>query len=306
MWINELTKRMGIQSANRHFVLGVVFAILSSACIGFTFLFSKVLLSTINTRSFISLWMLVSGIYVTILGGTKRIVVLPRKNSGRLGLISLGLFEIVGSSCVFTAIKLAPKPAVVSFLARFNVLFALLFSVFFLKERIELIAMGGVGLMLTGGLYLSYTSGDVGWILFLLILSMSIVFAASLIVAKRVTKVSNPVTMLITRNLIASLGTFIFLPGPFILPSVNGWGLLIIGAFIGPFCGFLFLYMALDRIDAWLVSILTMTQSIFVTIYDWLFLDRTLTTVQLLAGILVLFGAYIIIKSSLRRPPTVM
>jgi len=160
--------------------------------------------------------------------------------------------------------------------------------------------------MLVGGLYLSYTSGGVGWILLLITFVMSIAFAASLIAAKRVTRESNPIMMLISRNFVTSLGTFMILPGPFNFPSINAWGLIIIGAFLGPFCGFLFLYMALDRIDAWIVSILTMTQAIFVTIYDWLFLGRTLTTVQLLAGILVLFGAYIIIKSSLKRSTTVV
>lgn len=306
MCMNKTSKRLRILSTNRHIVLGVVYAILSSACIGFTYLFSKVILATINTRSFITFWMLVSGVYVTVLGGMKRQVVLPKKNSARLGLISLGFIEIVGASCLFFAISMAPKPAVVSFLARFHIVIALFFSVFILKERMELIAVGGIGLMLVGGLYLSYTSGGVGWILLLITFVMSIAFAASLIVAKRVTRESNPFTMLISRNFITSLGTFIILPGPFIFPSLDTWELIVIGAFLGPFCGFLFLYMALDRIDAWIVSILTMTQAIFVTIYDWLFLGRTLTTVQLLAGILVLFGAYIIIKSSLKRSTTVV
>jgi drug/metabolite transporter (DMT)-like permease len=301
--VDNMLERMRNQLTSRRYVLGIVYAILSSACIGFTYLFSKVILSTINTRSFITLWMLVGGIYVTVLGGMKKQIDLPKKKSALLGLLSLGLFEIVGASCFFTAIDLTSKPAVVSFLARFHIIFALFFSVLILKERMELIAVGGAGLMLAGGLYLSYTSGSIGWTLLILTFVMSIAFAGSLIAGKWVTKESNPMMMLISRNFVASLGTFIILPGPFNFPSLHTLGLVAIGAFLGPFCGFLLIYMALDRIDAWLVSILTITQAIFVTIYDWVFLGRTLTLVQILAGILVLFGASIIISSSRNKQP---
>ncbi|NIM95986.1 MAG: EamA family transporter [Anaerolineales bacterium] len=297
--ISNLTQKQDL-------IIGFSFATLSAACIGGTYLFSKVALSTTNTRSFISIWMLMGAVYVFAAAIIKRKLIFPQKRSIWLGLISLGLFEIISSSAFFTAISLASQPAIVAFLARFTSLFGLIMSVIILKERMNLTALAGTVIILVGGFSLSYVSGTIGWTLLLLNIIMSISVAASLIVGKVIIEETNPYMMLLFRNVITAIGTFLILPGPFEIPPLSTLGVMAVGAFIGPFLGFLFLYMALDHIDAWMVSIFTMTQPLFVALYDWAFLGSVLTWTQLLAGIVILLGTYLIIRSSIRHalPPS--
>jgi drug/metabolite transporter (DMT)-like permease len=278
--------------------VGILFAILGSALIGCTYLFSKVALATINTRTFIPLWMLTGGIYVAIAGALKGQITIPPSNFTRLGLVSLGIFEILGASSFFTAITMAPQPAIVAFLARFSVPIALILSLLILKERLKPNAVGGVILIIVGSLFLTYKSGSVGWVLLLLAGALSISGAASLIVGKKVVKQSNPFMMLITRNMVTALGVVLILPGSIQLPPLEIFGVILLGALFGPCCGFLCLYMALDRIDAWLVSVFMMTQPLFVSIYDWVFLGDALSPAQLVIGFMILFGGYLVIKST--------
>lgn len=278
--------------------IGPTLAILSAAFLGGTFLFSKIALREINTRSFLVFWMLIGAAYAALACVLRRQITLPHNWLTRLGLLSLGLLEIVISYSFFTAIRLAPQPAVVAFLTQLSTVFSTALSVLVLRERVTPQAGVGAFLAIVGSLMLSYASGSLGWILTLLVGVATIMSAVSLLLGKIMVQHSDPLVMLVARNLVTAVGAFLVLPGALQIPSLNLWAVLAAGAFVGPFCGFLFRYMALARIDAWRVAVFATTVPLFVSIYDWLFLGNLLTPAQIVAGLLVLSGALLVTKRS--------
>lgn len=280
-------------------VIDYSFGILSAAFLGATYLFSKVALREMNTRSFLVFWMLIGGVYAALTCVLRRHGILAHGGFTWLGLLGLGLLEIVTSYAFFTAIRLAPQPAVVAFLAQFSIVFSLVLSVLVLKEHLTAKPAFGALLVIIGNLALSYASGPIGWVLVVLMGIATVTLAISLLLSKIVVQHSDPLLMLVFRNLVTAVGAFLVLPGPLQFPALNLWVILATGAFFGPFCGFLFRYMALARIDAWMVAVFAMTVPLFVSTYDWLFLGNLLTPPQILAGFLVLSGALLVSKTSL-------
>jgi drug/metabolite transporter (DMT)-like permease len=283
---------------NHRGATGVMFAILSPVFLGGTFLFSKIALNELNTRSFLLFWMLTGGIYTGLACIYKRDVTIPKKWLLRIGLIGLGLVEILISSTLFTAVKLAPQPSVVAFLAQFSMVLTVILSVLILKERIRSGAIAGIILLIIGVIILSYTSGAIGWNLLSLVAFSTTGLAVAVLLSKILVQHSSPLIMLMFRNLITAFGGFLVLPGELQFPSMQVWLALAAGALVGPFCGFLFRYLALEQADAWVVATCAMTVPLFVSCYEWIFLGNPLTPSQLFAGLIILSGSFLVAKIS--------
>ncbi len=271
---------------------GILLALASAAAQGFTFLFSKVALGELNTRTFVFFWMFSAGLYATV--GS-----LPHRHHTRslnryawFLLIVTGLFNVISSYFFFTAINLSPQPALVSFLGQLTIIPSIAVSVLVLKEKITRSAAFGIFVLLTGTVFLTYVSGAIGWQLLALAAAFSLVNGLQLLTNKLAAATVRPVVIVAARAWISSIGAFIFFTGALGLPSADTWLVLAAGAFFGPFLSFVLFYSALHKVEAWIVASLSTAVPLFAAIYDAVLLGRPMTTLELLAGLLVVLGAF--------------
>jgi drug/metabolite transporter (DMT)-like permease len=283
---------------------GIILTFASTAFLGFTFLFSKIALDELNTRSFVFFWMLHAALYATV--GTVPLRQHTRSLNRRAWtlLILTGIANLISSYFFFTAIDISPQPALVSFLAQLIIIPSLAVSLFILKEKIAPRAYLGIMILVTGALLLTYVSGPLGWQLLALVVVFSLANGFQLLLNKLAVAFVEPIVIVAVRAWISSLGAFVFFSGIFGLPSTATWLVLATGAFFGPFLSFVLRYFALRNAEAWIVASLSTTLPLFVAVYDALILGKSMSINELFAGALVIIGA-LQISVSRRRTPEV-
>lgn len=297
----EMVERQPLNRDRRRFrAVGMVFALLSPALIAGTYSFSSIALKELNPRSFTTYWMLTAGGYALLAGLLQRSLVFPKARSAQLGMVAVGLLEVISAACFFTAISLTHQTSVVSFLGQFGIVSSFALSVLVLKEPVSWQALAGMALVIAGTLVLSYSSGPVGWILLLLMFASTTAIAIQLVISKLAIAHTTPTMLLVVRNFLTACGVFILLPMPFQNPSPLVWKTILVGALLGPFSGFLMRFMAVERIEAWVVALFAVTLPLFVSIYDLLFFGQRLQGWQIVAGLLILIGALAVTRATMQ------
>ena len=280
---------------------GILLTLASTASLGFTFLFSKIALDELNTRSFVFFWMLHAAIYATAGSFPHRRDTRSLDRNAWILLIVTGLLNVFSSYFFFTAIDIAPQPALVSFLGQLTIIPSLAVSFFILKEKITRGATLGIIVLLTGTVLLTYVSGSIGWQLLALVAAFSLANGMQLLTNKLAVAAVQPVVIVAARAWLSAIGALIFFAGSFVLPSTGIWLVLAIGAFFGPFLSFILRYFALRNAEAWIVASLSTSLPLFVALYDAVILGERMSAQELFAGALVMIGA---MQVSVRRQVT--
>jgi drug/metabolite transporter (DMT)-like permease len=190
-----------------------------------------------------------------------------------------------------------------AFMLRLEPIFVVPLSYIFLKDKMSLKQIILIVIMIFGAFLLS-TSGNIETatqiqIGDLLIVLSLLFYAYSYIPVKRIGKEISSMSITFINNLVGGIVLFfimLFLPFNFLtVNSSNVWLLLsyvILFSVIG-----LYLYFAsLRKTNPWIVSSLLSLSSVIGALISYLWLNETLSTIQIIGSGLILITSYFIIK----------
>lgn len=290
-------------------VKGIILAFLATLGMANVYVFSKAALLEINFFQFQFYWFIFGFLWIMIFlvssGIIKTVPKLTLTSFKNLGLI--GGLEMGAALTMFTAIRLADNPASVSFLSNATPIFVTILGIRFLKERFNTFEAIGIVLTIGGVIMISYTrnltlsdffGNGSGWILVSsLLLSISIIFTKI--------NIRNIHPGVFALNRVAFLLTFAIIA--MILRkesfSVPGSALfnMAAGSFLGPFLTALTQYSALKFIEASRTMIIQATRGLFVLIGSMMYLSIAPTSMQVIGGMITIFGVVIISWGKIRK-----
>jgi drug/metabolite transporter (DMT)-like permease len=225
----------------------------------------------------------------------------------RASWVDVLLFASIGTAlplvCVIVGL---PQTSAItgSFLLQLQAPAALIFALFFLKEKITWKQLAGIALLLVGSVLVILRdlhgpieiTGGLGDV-FVLIAAVGIGFAY--IPGKRLTEHGDAFQINFLRLFVASC-----LLLPFLALQTNGlivpfsWsviGVLVIYIVANFGIGYILLQVGLSLLQAWEASVITLTLPLFATFFAVLLLHESLTLLQIVGGCIILAGGFLVI-----------
>ena len=277
---------------------GLVYAVLSVMVTAVAPIATKQALGTTNLETFSVFWSLSAFIgastYALSKGGF---------NAFRMFrqcwhfVFAIGVLTAAIVLIFSTAVRLV-DPALVSFFTRFEIVFTMILGMLLFRERLNRLELFGVTATVSGALIMTYRAGEIILFAFALGLTNSLLVSIRTLLGKVAVQHLEPAVLVALSRLIACLLALLYAIafGVLQLPSSTNLLIIIIGAFFGPFLGFMLLYKALSLSEVSRVSALRTSFPFFVALYSFL-LFRTIPSPRqmlgggiIVAGILVLIG----------------
>jgi len=225
----------------------------------------------------------------------------------RASRIDLLLFASIGTAlplvCVIVGL---PQTSAItgSFLLQLQAPAALIFALFFLKEKIVWKQVAGIAFLLVGGLLVVLRDlrdplqmrGEQGD-LFVLIAAVGIGF--SYIPGKRLSGHGDALQINLLRLLVGSCFLFPLLAFQSnVLLAPLSWsliGVLVLYIVANFGIGYILLQVGLGLLQAWEVSAILQTMPLFSTVFAVLLLHESLTLLQFIGGCIILVGGFLVI-----------
>lgn len=201
------------------------------------------------------------------------------------GLQCLGLFYLSAVS--------------VTFILNFTPVIVLVFGVMFLGEYPTPLQLGGMGLVLLGA-YLFFNAPLSAYTLLgVAITLVSGVGWATYLVSGRLMFLRERISILGMTAFSMGFGTAILTVAAFSLEgpsaiSLFSWGIIIWLGVVNTALAFFLWNHALQRLEAFEISVLQNTMLVQIAVLSWLFLGEELTVTKLIPMALVFFGALIV------------
>ena len=289
-------------------VKGTLLAFAATLGMANVYVFSKAALQEVNYYQFQFYWFAFALFwilpFVVITGMIKKIPRLGRSSNVTLAVI--GLLELGAASLLFLSIQLAENPTTISFLSNLTPIFVTILGIRFLGERFNAVEAAGIALTIGGVILITYTRDTTireffgkgsGWILVSSVLS-----SISIITAK--SRISDIHPGILTMNRVVFL--FVFALGAMIIRQehfrVSGAAALnmAVGSLLGPFLTGFAQYSALRFIEASRTMIIQATRSLFVLVGSMIYLSIMPETMQLIGGVITIFGVIIMTGGKIR------
>ncbi len=259
---------------------------------------TKQALETINLETFSFLWSLSAFIAASTYALGKR-----RSNTFRMFrqywpfVFAIGVLTAAIILIFSTAIGLV-DPTLVSLFTRLEVVFTVLFGILFFKERLNHLELLGVAITISGALIMTYRAGEIVLLAFVLGLINSLFVSIRTLLGKVAVQYLEPAVLIAVSRLIACLFALLYAIafGVLQLPSITNLLVIIIGAFCGPFLGFMLLYKALSLSEVSRVSALRTSFPFFVALYSFLIFRTIPSPHQMLGGGIIVTGILVLIK----------
>jgi drug/metabolite transporter (DMT)-like permease len=268
------------------------------------FIFSKAALIELQLPQFGFYWFL-SGFLLTLAVTVQQKsykLIKSFSQKDYLLLVMFGLIEIASTVFFFKAIKTMSNPGIVAFMANLGPVFVLILGFIILKERFNKIEIIGISITLSAAFLLSYNpkwqhlneifiDGSQYVLLF------TSLFAISSILMKINVAKFSPVLLTLNRTfylLTFSLIMMFWQKLPFEI-STTAIKNVMIGSFLGPFLTAIVGLYAIKYIEVSRKSILSSTKGLFVLIGSYLYFNKVPTNIQIIGGILSIFGVILII-----------
>jgi drug/metabolite transporter (DMT)-like permease len=209
--------------------------------------------------------------------------------------VTIGILVAGATAASFTAVAYI-DPGTASLLAQTATIFALLFSVLWLREQLSLAELAGALVALAGVFAISFQPGDYLRLGSMLVLAVAFMYALHTAVVKRYGSDIEFGNFFLFR--VGSIALFLLLfaagRGQLELPSSKAWRLIILAATVDVVISRALYYLALRRLRLSLHAII-LTLSPVITILWSLALFGTQPTLQgLLGGAAVISGVAIV------------
>ncbi len=286
---------------------GYIYAFIATFALANVYIFSKAAMREIDFGQFAFYWFGLAIIWNLLYICWRKKFYIFRTITKRLYLVIaiVGVFEVVGTSTFFNAIKIVENPANVSFMANMVPLFITIIGTAFLNERYNYIEVIGIILTLGGTFLISYKgNGDFSEMFMKgsgVIVIASFCFAMGTIVSKKYIKEIDPMLFSLNRVIYLFVLAVIYL-------IVNKQNLLIpnyalfniaIGSLLGPFLTAMAVYTSLIYIEASRSSIIQSTKGLFVVVGAIIYFGLMPVFNEIAGGIISIVGVILI---SLGKP----
>lgn len=213
-------------------------------------------------------------------------------------LLVFGFLSALTTFLLMTSAKMVGA-SITSFIMQTTVIFALMYSIFGLKEKFTKKEFVGI-ILIALGLFVLNWKADLA----ITLSSLIVVFAAlsqstnHFLAKKLLPKVSKLQLNLIRILCIFLFGLiYLFVVGETLQPiSFNALSLIILGVLLGPIFIYVFYYSALQKTNLATASALKSINPVFTFIIAFIFLGELLTLQQSVAFISLVFGAFLILK----------
>ncbi len=286
-------------------VKGYLLALASTAALGMAYIFSKLALETVNRESFMPPWYLTSFLMVVvyvILTDQTRSLLIPRQLW--FPVFVVGLLSSIGAFAFFREIQLT-DPTLISFFGRMETVYAVLWGVVFLREKLNQREVAGMALTLGGALLITYASGRIVLQAFLLsIFIETLFFSLAFLVCKVTLEREMPAAALAGyRSLLMCLFTAIYAlaTGRWVTPTPQELLLISTGAIYGPFIAWVLLMHALARANASKVAVIRNVQPVFVALCSLIVFGTLPAPRQVAGGALTIAGVILILTAQQLR-----
>ncbi|MCK4766196.1 MAG: DMT family transporter [Candidatus Aminicenantes bacterium] len=278
---------------------GVLFALGASVGIALVFIFSRLARQTMDTRLFLFWWFGFASCWaVVILAGRRKTLSVYFDNikNHKGFLIYFVLSETVAVFFFFYLIKLV-NPAILAFLINLRPFFVVLFAFFYLKERLKTFEMLGGLVSISGVLFITFVSPDIGLVYFVMAAVMVLIFSFNNVLAKKKIQDVSPLLMTVLRifGIFFLYMVVIFSSGGFRLPTFRESILLTAGSLSGPILGVFTLLAALKYIKVATASLIKNSQPFLVILFSALFLGTTVSFEQFIGGTVIVIGISILL-----------
>jgi len=294
----ELSRLLGANVVHKSDMRGPVYAVLSAMATAVAPIATKQALETVNLETFSVLWSLSAFIVASTYALGKR-----GSNTFRMFrqywpfVLAIGVLTAAIVLIDSMAVRLV-DPTLVSFFTRFEVVFTVLLGMLLFKERLNRLELLGVTTTISGALIMSYRAGEIVFFAFVLGLINSLFVSIRTLLGKVAVQYLEPAVLVAVSRLIACLFTLLYAIafGVLQLPSSTNLLIIIIGAFSGPFLGFMLLYKALSLSEVSRVSVFRTSFPFFVALYSLLLFHTIPSPRQMLGGGIVVAGILVLIS----------
>ena len=251
--------------------------------------------SGFNAPTFAFLWLSWASLYSLVMLTARRklrALVLPRREIKVLAVIALmtGAVQwLAWQALVFL------DPAFMSFLQRFVPVLVILGGVVCFGERLRRSEVAAMGLMILGGLVSTLAEWRVVAVGVGLAMAAYVIVSVQRLIIKVSVRQVDPMVVNFCRTLggAISLGCISFLAGAFDFDvGPRRWGLLMLGAFVGPYLG---VYLTVAAYRHWELSratLVMMAQPLITFPLAYVCLGTAPSPWQLGGGGLILLGAF--------------
>ena len=281
---------------------GYLLAFIATISLANVYIFSKAAMKEIVFAQFAFYWFGLAIIWNLLFILKQKKLYLFKTLTKRLFLIIslIGVFEVFGTYSFFTAIKIVANPANVSFMGNLTPLFIVIFGITFLRERYNIVEIGGIILIISGAFLISY-QGNTSlneifmkgtWIIVLACSS----FAVATILSKKFIHEIDPVLLSMNRVIyLFALSVLLLLvtKKSILIPRYAFYNITI-GSILGPFVTSFASYSSLLYIEASRSSIIQSTKGFFVIIGAIIYFEITPKTNEITGGILTILGIILI------------
>ena len=283
--------------------IGYLLAAASASAIAATYVIRKLISDEVNPATFSVWWYGLAGVYawiLTLLRGQIGEARTVRK--GWKATLGLAFFNASAAILYYTEIDMT-SPALVSFFGRLKTVYVVLLGVLLLRERLNRLEWIGAAVTIAGTLIIAWRGGEVLNAVFLIALVENLLMATSQIMAKFAVRHVPPLVLAGYRGVGISLIVLVYalLRGQWQWVSPSTFGVIAVGASIGPLMGHVMNYASLARMDAGKAAIVSAVQPVLVTLYTAALFGVWPTVQQAFGGVLAVAGVVLVFRARSTR-----
>ncbi|NSW73538.1 DMT family transporter [bacterium] len=206
-------------------------------------------------------------------------------------MILTSLITVFGAASWVIALRIIGPPST-SFLMKFQVLFAVIFGVIFLGERLGKMEIIGIVFTIIGGLFITFNSTPIELIGSFYAISAAFFYSILFILVKKMAADLNMIMVATLRSMGVVIIGFLYLiiSGKFQLPNSDDFFMMLLGGTCGAYIGKAFQFQAIKLVDVSRTTAITPLEAVFVIFLSFIFFDTVPDLYKLIGGFLIILG----------------
>jgi len=259
------------------------------------FIFARLLLSYISPKVSVLYVLAISTIEVALFGLIRRRIRWEILRKHLWFFLAIGFLVGTSTNINYVAVKFV-DPGTAALLVKMSILFGLGFGLFWLRERLSPVQIGGALLAIVGVLVVTFQPGEYFRLGSLMVLGSTVMYALHAALVKRYGGEIDLLNFFFFRLLCTTGFLLLFAAGrrAFIWPSTTAWLLLILTGTVDVVISRTLYYVALRRLKISVHSVVLAVSPVVAILWSLLFFDVVPTLQQLVGGAGVILGVVIV------------
>jgi drug/metabolite transporter (DMT)-like permease len=266
------------------------------------YVFARLLLPLVPPGSSALFVLAIATVEVALYGLARKQLNLRAFREHKWSLLAIGFLVATATNLSFQAVRFI-DPGTASMLSQTTVLFALGFSLLWLRERFTLAQAAGAVLALAGALLITFQRGDYLRVGALIVISSSFLYALHAAVSKRYIGDMDFLDFFFFRLLCSTAFLFplAWSTGDLVWPASRAWPLLLLVGTVDVAVSRALYYVVLQRLKLSVHAIALTASPLLAVIWAMLLFDAHPTLRQLLGGVAVILGTLVVVSQRTRN-----